>query len=307
MSYLANLMLRLAAGAAGLPEETRRRHATYLAATQGDDGGFAGRQGPSDCYYTSFALRALALLDALDERIAARAGEFLASGLAGELPGIEFFSLVLGAVVLEAAGHGDVFAGSGRDRALAVAAAVERFRRDDGGYAKNAASGAGSTYHTLLAVACRQLVGLPPTGQNEIIALVRSRRRDDGGFVEIPQMRQSGTNPTAAAVGLLTTFDALDEPTRLAAARFLTGMQTAEGGFRANTRIPAADLLSTFTGLVALADLDALKAVDLPAAGRYAQSLQQPGGGFRGGIWDDAADVEYTFYGLGVLAVSGKS
>ncbi|MCX7428297.1 MAG: hypothetical protein NTW96_22040 [Planctomycetia bacterium] len=77
MSYLANLMLRLAAGMAGLPEEARRRHAAYLAAAQGNDGGFAGRQGPGDCYYTSFALRALTLLDALDDRTAARAGKFL--------------------------------------------------------------------------------------------------------------------------------------------------------------------------------------------------------------------------------------
>ena len=80
-------------------------------------------------------------------------------------------------------------------------------------------------------------------------------------------------------------------------------MQNAEGGLRANTRIPVADLLSTFTALVSLADLDALSAVDLAAARHYAEILEQPAGGFRGGAWDDAADVEYTFYGLGTLAL----
>ena len=85
MSYLANLTLRLAAGVAALPEETRRRHAAYLAAARSDDGGYTGRQGPSDFYYTSFALRGLALLDALDDRTAERAREFLEAGLARDL------------------------------------------------------------------------------------------------------------------------------------------------------------------------------------------------------------------------------
>ena len=119
-------------------------------------------------------------------------------------------------------------------------------------------------------------------------------------------MRDGGTNPTAAAVGLLRMLDALDESTRTAAVQFLAGMQTDEGGLRANTKIPVADLLSTFTGLVALADLDALSAIDTGAVMRFAKSLEQPDGGFRGGIWDDTADVEYTFYGLGTLALAGK-
>jgi len=69
-----------------------------------------------------------------------------------------------------------------------------------------------------------------------------------------------------------------------------------------------ADLLSTFTGMVALADLDGLAELDLDRVARFVAALEQPQGGFRGGAWDDAADVEYTFYGLGIsalLAVSG--
>ena len=157
-----------------------------------------------------------------------------------------------------------------------------------------------------LAAACRQLVGLPLDDAAGMIELVRSRRRDDGGFVELGQLTQSGTNPTAAGVGLLRLAGALDEPTRGQAAAFLAGMQTTEGGFRANRRIPVADLLSTFTALVTLTDLDALAKVDLAGARQYAESLRQPPGGFCGGAWDDAADVEYTFYGLGTLALSAS-
>ncbi len=303
MSYLANLTLRLAAGAARFPEELRRRHAAFLTESQGEDGGFAGRQGPSDLYYTSFALRGLALLDGISEGLAHRTARFLQARLGDEMSSLDLLSLVFSAVVLETASAVDVFAAAGHDRKAAVTAALEPFRRDDGGYAKSAQSPISSTYHTFLAAACKALAGVPIDDASPICRLIRSRRREDGGFVELGQLTRSGTNPTAAAVGVLRLVDAVDEPTRQGAAAFLSQMQNAEGGFRAHSRIPVADLLSTFTGLVALADLDALSTIDAGRARRYVQRLDRPEGGFRGGAWDHEADVEYTFYGLGSLAL----
>lgn len=302
-SYLADLTLRLAAGAGRLGEQTRARHAGYLADAQNADGGFSARQGPSDLYYTSFALRALATLGELDDTRAARVAGFLRQRLQQQLPSIDFLSLVTSAVLVEAATGADVFAEAGLDRRQRVIDFVESFRRD-GGYAKTQRGAQASTYHTFLVAACKQLVGAPLEDEAEPMAeLVRSRRRADGGFVEIAPMRHSGTNPTAAAVGLLQILGALDRPTRTTAAEFLADMQNEEGGLRANTRIPVADLLSTFTGLVALAGLEVPSAIDAPAAARFVNSLQQPRGGFRGGAFDQAVDVEYTFYGLGTLAL----
>ena len=303
MSYLTSLTLRLAAGATRLPAEARTRHAALLAAAQHEDGGFPGRQGPSDLYYTGFALRALAMLGALSEPVADAAGRFLQRASQERLASIDFYSLVFSAVLLETLSGTDVFAAAGGDRREAVAETLSRLRRDDGGYAKTDRSPHGSTYHTFLAAACKQLVGLPLDDAPQMIDLARSRRRDDGGFVELGQLKQSGTNPTAAAIGLLRLADALDDPIGQGAARFLSGMQNAEGGLRANSRIPAADLLSTFTGLATLADLGALATVDLARARQYVEALELAEGGFRGGLWDDAADVEYTFYGLGSLAI----
>ena len=307
MSYLGNLTLRLAAGAMRLPEPVLRRHAEFLAAGQNPDGGFSGREGPSDLYYTGFALRGLALSAGLNEEIAARAAGFLRSRLEAPLSSIDFLSLVFSAVLLEAAAGVDVFHLAGLDRKQAVADATARFRREDGGYAKTERSGQSSTYHTFLVAACLQLVDAPIPEPPKIERLVRLRQRPDGGFVELDGLDRSGTNPTAAAVGLLRLLDAVEEPTRTASAKFLAGMQNAEGGLRAHTRIPAADLLSTFAGLTALADLDALSAVDTATARRYLDSLALPDGGFRGGAWDDRADLEYTFYGLGVLALLATS
>jgi geranylgeranyl transferase type-2 subunit beta len=303
MSYLENLTLRLAAGAMRLPEAVRRRHAVYLSDAQNPDGGFPGRKGPSDLYYTGFALRGLALLGALSPDVADDAARFLQGRVGSKMPSVDFFSLAFSAMLLEAMSGIDVFAAAGQDRPSAVAHLLDPLRRDDGGYAKTDRSPHSSTYHTFLAVSCRQLAGVPQEDPPRTIRLIRSRQRDDGGFVELGQLRQSGTNPTAAAVGTLRLFSAIQEPVRQGAAAFLPAMQNAEGGLRANTRIPVADLLSTFTGLIALADLDALAAVDLPAVRRYVARLEQSEGGFCGGAWDNAPDVEYSFYGLGISAL----
>ena len=142
-----------------------------------------------------------------------------------------------------------------------------------------------------------------PTMPGRSLRSCNGRQRDDGGFVEIDVMRDGGTNPTAAAIAVLQIVGGLDELVQASAANFLTAMQTSEGGLRANSRLPVADLLSTFTGLVALEDLQARTRIDAAAVRRFVETLDQPTGGFRAGIWDDAVDVEYTFYGLGTLAL----
>jgi geranylgeranyl transferase type-2 subunit beta len=343
MSYQTDLMLRLVAGAAAIPEEERQRHAAYLAAAQRSDGGFPGRRGPSDLYYTGFALRGLALLGELAGNAAQRAADYLKACCEslpspvsrlrddgrGEssLPAADAVSLVTSAMLVELAIGRDVLAEAACDRRQAVVESFERFRRGDGGYAKTHRSGSSSTYQTFLVVLCRELAGVPLEGAERMIELVRGRQRGDGGFVEIDAMQQSGTNPTAAALGLLRIVGGLDDGVRMSAASFLSGMQTAEGGLRAHARLPVADLLSTFTGLVALADLEALGAggipegdspifaerklgqsptllaIDCPAARRFVRSLAVEGGGFRAGAFEQVVDVEYTFYGLGALAV----
>ena len=78
-SYLEELTLRLSSAIAELPETMRARQAKYLLSAQREDGGFAGREGDSDLYYTSFALRSLAMLGELYGPPAERAAAFLRS------------------------------------------------------------------------------------------------------------------------------------------------------------------------------------------------------------------------------------
>jgi geranylgeranyl transferase type-2 subunit beta len=302
-TYLEDLTMRLAAGIAELPEELRGRHAKYLLGAQREDGGFAGREGASDLYYTGFALRSLAMLGELYGPPAERAAGFLRSRLMGQESIVDFLSLIYGAALIDSAAAIDVFAGADANWRDAVVAALEKLRRSDGGYAKGPEGIASSTYHTFLVLLCLQLIGRAAQEPEQIVAFIRSQRCEEGGFREIRASKRAGTNPTAAAIGTLRILGGIEESIRLSTVDFLAEMQMDEGGLRANTRIPIADLLSTFTGLLTLQDLGGVAEIDLAGVRRFAESLQLESGGFRGAEWDPAHDVEYTFYGLGTLGL----
>lgn len=309
-NYLLQLNIRIEEGLARLPAEVRARHVAFLRGTQNADGGFSGREGGSDYYYTGFGLRGLAVLDALQGDTCERAAGFLRQGLTQQASIIDFFSLLYSCFLVQAGGGPDVLAESPPDWPDRVAATLETFRTPDGGYAKAADSPSGSTYHTFLVALSYQLLDRPLPRLGDLVRLAQSRRRDDGGYVEIAPMRRGGTNPTAAAVGILQMAEGgegvgspLTREIKEEAASFLAGMVSPEGGFRANGRAPLADLLSTFTGIWTLDQLGARHRLDTGAALHFVQAVELPTGGFRGGLWDEDTDVEYTFYGLGGLAL----
>jgi geranylgeranyl transferase type-2 subunit beta len=306
-AYLQELTLRLATGLGNLPDWQREMHAQYFLAAQQPDGGFRGREGDSDLYYTSFALRGLALLGELHGATADRAASFLKSRLGGEVPIVDFLSLIYSAALLDLSAGIKIFADAPTGWQQNVGGTLERLRRPDGGYAKSDEGQYSSLYHTFLVVLCQQLLDLPLVEPGRLKAFVLDRQREDGGFVEMAQVQRSGTNPTAAGIGLLRILDALDNTTRQRAVDFLIDMQTDDGGLRANTRLPIPDLLSTFTGALTLLDLDAGADFEAASARRLAESLQLPTGGFRAGAWDPGHDVEYTFYGLGTLALTAEN
>jgi geranylgeranyl transferase type-2 subunit beta len=305
--YLARLTARLAEGVARVPAERRSRHARFLRAAQNPDGGFSGREGGSDLYYTGFGLRGLAVLDALSADVCRRAAGYLQASLGGQATVVDFFSLLYSCLLVQSSAGIDVLAGSSPDWPDRVAEALESFRTADGGYAKGPGGTSGSTYHSFLVALCYQLLGRDVPRGDEAVRFVLSRRRDDGGFVEIAPMRRSGTNPTAAAVGLLQVVEPgwmeKHAGVRDGVVGCLLEMASTEGGLRANGRVPLADLLSTFTASWTLAEVGALDRVDPAEVSGYAEAVERAQGGFRGGLWDEGVDVEYTFYGLSVLGL----
>lgn len=303
LSYHEQLTLRLAAGVGALDEATRARHTQFLLAKQQPDGGFAGREGASDLYYTSFGLRSLAILGELHGEVAEKAAKFLQTKLTGDEGVVDFLSLIYGAKLLETAAGIDIFAGATATWRRSVADTLNSLRRKDGGYAKGPEGMASSTYHTFLVLLCLQLIEQPIPQPEAMVTFLLSQEAEDGGFREIRASKRAGTNPTAAAIGALRILDSLTEEIIEGTLDFLVEMQNDEGGLRANTRIPIADVLSTFTGMLTLTDLDALHEIETDDALTYVRSLEQESGGFFGAAWDEVADVEYTFYGLGSLAL----
>jgi geranylgeranyl transferase type-2 subunit beta len=301
---LIHLTVSLAAGLEKLAAAERQRSINFFLSQQQADGGFCGRAGGSDLYYSAFALRGLAILGCDDQKLAERAGAYLRNQMQANVSVIDLISLVFAARLLDSWMGTDALSAAATSWRRSIADLLEQFRRPDGGYAKTGEGHASSTYQTFLIALTYELLELPLPIPERAAQFLLGQQRDDGGFVEIGVMRRSGTNPTAAAIGgLLVLQPQLGEELlskKLAAevSGFLLSNVTDEGGLRANTQIPIADLLSTYTGLQTLRDVQGWEKVDTTAALRYVDSLRQVSGGFHAAAWDELEDVEYSFYGV---------
>lgn len=304
--YLLRLGARLTERLAGMDAARRERHRSFILSRQQPDGGFVGREGDSDLYYTSFAVRGLAMLGGLEPSECTTLAAWLRTHDWQRLGVIDLMNWLWLALAVQAFIGEDLLADAPPDWVSQIAARLESVRTADGGYAKSPEGAAGSTYHSFLIVLTYQLLGREVPRPGALIQFLYDRQRDDGGFVEIGPMRRSGTNPTAAAAAVLKILGAMDDQTRDDVRGFLSTVRSDEGGLQANTRVPFADGLSTFTGLLTMQDLD-LSGILEPDRVRdfYERSLEFPTGGFRAATWDETADVEYTFYGLGGLALLG--
>lgn len=315
MPYLFRLGERIQRGLQQRPADFRERHARFLLSRELPSGGFSGRDVDfdnqplfedgvqADLYYTSFAIRGLVGLGQFDRDTAARVAAWLTIDIGRSQSVIDILSWLSSVVAVQAASGIDLLAHAPSHWPDLLAATLERFRRADGGYAKSLAGSCGSTYHSFLVALCYELIGKPLPNVGQLLDFVRQRQRNDGGFVEMEAMTRSGTNPTAAAIALLSMFDALDERCRQDTTGFLELVTGDDGGFQANTRIPFSDTLSTFTGVLTSLDLGCPEVLNLRRLQRFLQELDLPTGGFLAAGWDRASDVEYTYYALGTYGL----
>ncbi len=302
--YLIRLADRIAKGLKQISPERIARHRAFLLSQQTDSGGFKGREGDADLYYTGFAIRALAVSGGMELECSRRVTAYLRTIDPLKLGVIDLLSWLYSALVVQTSDGTDLLNELPHDFVPCVISSIENTRTADGGYAKSKEGALGSTYQSFLVALTYELLGQKMPRRNAMVQFLFDRQRDDGGFVEIAPMKRSGTNPTAAAVALLRQLNALESDIADDVLGFLTDVVSTEGGFQANTRIPFADGLSTFTGLLTAQELGRH---DLTPPDKILDwvknSLEMPTGGFRGASWDQQADVEYSFYGLGVLGL----
>ncbi len=267
--------------------ERRGRLVRFLLARLNDDGGFQGRRGGSDLYYTVFGVESLRALGA----------EVPAGGLRGYLRsfgtgnGLDLVHLA-SLARCSAALRRPVLDGPARRDVLRR---VERCRKPPGGYALTPQAASGTAYGCFLALGAWQDLGGEMPDPEGPARCLEACRTADGGYANRPGAPAAVTPATAAAVVVLRQ---LARPVEPASADWLLARRHASGGFLAAPAAPLPDLLSTATALHAL-DAMGIGLDGLARPGRkFVESLWSDAGGFRGHWADDDADCEYTYYGL---------
>ncbi|MEW6359016.1 MAG: prenyltransferase/squalene oxidase repeat-containing protein [Planctomycetota bacterium] len=291
-SYLVKLSARMRKALAQGPRSVLEFHARLILSFQKDDGGFAGRRGGADLYYTGFAVRALHALGALTPRVVAGVNGYLSHQEPDNI--IDELNLLSSLLAL----------GKGGPDCRVVSHFLEGFRIPDGGYAKGTGAETGSTYHTFLAALCYDLLGERPPEPERVGAFLHVQARPDGGFCDAPTAAHSNTNATAAGLSTAMLLGLADHHRINEATAYLLSMRDATGGWLATTHAPFPDLLSTYTALMTLESAGVLTAEIMGVAAQFAGSCACEDGGFKAAPVDDQADTEYTFYGLGVSALA---
>lgn len=247
---------------------------TAVLACRADGGGFRGRQGDADLWYTDFAIRTLTLTGAPDTVFSDAARWLRLEPAVTDQPGL------FNRVNLERLCHV-------HRPAAALPTATPQAST--------------SAYALLLDAATRDLLG--HRQPRDLPRLVAPLARSDGGFAERADARESQANASAAVLAALALAGRLDRCTRDTAVAFLCAQQGDDGGIRAHPGIPAGDLLSTFTTVWALTACNRLDRLRLGDCGRFTLRCRTAGGGFAATPDDGHDDTEYTYYGLAVLAL----
>jgi geranylgeranyl transferase type-2 subunit beta len=273
----------------------------FVCGCQQSDGGFSGRQGGSDLYYTDFALRCLALL-APEHAAFGRAADYINHHAQAPRNIVECFSFLNVHRILNLNSAGD----AKHDPVIDLPTLkdlLQKHRLPQGGFARSDGNQSVSAYQTFLGALCFQMLGENMPAINETIRAIESLKRPDGGYAEFDGQAASQTSATAAAVAFLLMHDAIVPEKINDTAEYLAHMQSADGGLKVHIAVENGDLLSTFTGLVTLSALDQLNSIDTARAAQFLRGTAHPNGGFMACTGDDSPDVEYTYYGIGALAL----
>ena len=252
-----------------------------------DDGGFKGRGGHSDLYYTVFGLESLLALRADIPRL--RILSYLES-FSAAMP----CDLVhLASLIRCQADLGDDSVDRGQlDRFVE---SIEKHRCADGGYSHLAGGAGGSAYGCFLALAAYQDMCLNIPNQDRVVACVKSLQTDEQAYANDASVAVASTPATAAA---LTTLHYLCESIEDGAIDWLSRQVDPAGGFYAVPGSPMPDLLSTATALHALATIGRPITDIADRCLNFLDALFSDEGGFCGNMVDDTLDCEYTYYGL---------
>jgi prenyltransferase beta subunit len=249
------------------------------------DGGFRGRDGAADLYYTVFGVDCLlavgAELPAEDLK-----GYLLTFGDGHGLDLIHLSCLARCWSRLPGGAPGDL-----RD---AAHGRVQSHRAQTGGYGLEPGSSRPSIYGCFLAQSACDDFGIESPDAEGILRCVEGLGTGNGSYAN-ERGAPASTNAVVGAVLLSLRGGRRIDP---ASPRWLVSQHRPEGGFLAAPGMPVPDLVSTATAVFALRAADAVADGIRQPCRDFVAGLWDPQGGFCGHWLDDRADCEHTFHGL---------
>jgi prenyltransferase beta subunit len=297
-------MLRAASLAKHLLGDSAELVASFITKQLNPDGGFKGRSGQSDLYYTVFGIESLLALGAEIQK--KHVLNYLLKFHDGSsLDLVHLACLARCRADLSQTQDArlktqDARLGSG------IVRNIERCRCSDGAYNISAGFPHGSAYGCFLAFGAYQDLNIEMQNTAAIVDCVKSLQTPDGAYSNDRIIQIGSTTATAAALAVLHY---LNQPIDSRSTNWLLSRLQPQGGFVA-TAIPGwectADLLSTATALHALSlagvPIDSIKKQCL----NFLNTLWSDEGSFRSSSTDDTLDCEYTYYGLLALGHLSK-
>jgi prenyltransferase beta subunit len=280
-------MLQVARLAPKLLGDSTDLVADFLISQLNDDGGFAGRDGRSDLYYTVFGLEGLSALRA--DLPVSRAANYLRSF--GDGVDLDFVHLTCLARCWAALPR-PLREGAPRE---ALLLRLEDYRSSDGGYDAEPGSEYGTIYGCFLASGAYQDLQGDVPEVSRMLGCLQSLRSSDGGY---SNQRDAPVGLTPSTAGAATLLRNLGAPPDRSIGDWLLARCHEQGGFFATPDAPLPDLLSTATALHALVGLHIELEPIKDGCLDFIDSLWTSRGAFFGHWADDAVDCEYTYYGL---------
>ena len=259
------------------------------------DGGFKGKAGVSDLYYSVFAVE---ILRSLQAKIPVQKHLKYLSKFDNQPPTdlVHLASLLrLKTNLAEITGR--PISNNVKDNFLSM---LKKFKTRDGGFNTSTEAEDANAYGCFLSLGVYQDLEeeLPPIERERIINCIQTLQMPDGGYTNDVNVPISSIPGTAAA---LVTMHYLRDYRLAEIADLLKKKMHSKGGFAVvhyENDLMTPDLLSTATALHALAICGIGLADIKERCLNFVQSLWRDEGGFTSCTDDDAIDCEYTYYGL---------
>ena len=254
------------------------------------DGGFAGRSGQSDIYYTFFGVQLLFILQG--SNIPALTFEYISS-----IKNLEQLDIIHLTCFLRTRHILDRIKKAPQRPwpTHQTDSLLKRFISGNGGFCIDKNSAPGSIYASYLAhLTCKECNIELPLDPEKIIGCIDRYRSQDGSYAEVENMETGTLSVTCAAVILQYEIAGIIDDTAVA---WIIERQAETGGFFASKNAFLPDLVSTAAAVFCLAIVGQNRSVNQTILD-FVESLMQENGGFCGNRHDGTPDIEYTFYAL---------